>query len=414
MGIRNVFKTFLGKSDNGTVPDVDCSVMTLKAEIAYKKLYVNAAIDLIARSLVACDFETYRSGKLKRSLNYYQLNVAPNKNENAHEFWYKVVHQLIYEKEALILPIGEELWIAESFHRETTNGFNEYVYKSVSINNQLLTKEFREQDVLYLSLSVESINNVINSLYSSYGLLLAKAMSDYKGNGRIRYLFRGRFMNSLTDENGKASQELFEEKAKDYMNPEKLAAIMFLPDNIQMEDQSKDPRNLDTRDIKNLAKDMLDFVATAFHIPPSLLSGISEGGISTTGNPTGDLDNFIIFAVRPIGEMITNEYNKKMFSREQYLSKTYIRFNMDNFKLFDLTKFANSVDKLFAVGGMSINDVLERLGKEQIKEDWANERYVTKNYERARISGTMKGGEDIGNGKDSTEVPNDGQQSTGQ
>ncbi|MED2454816.1 hypothetical protein P4145_36025 [Bacillus thuringiensis] len=67
MGIRNVFKTFLGKSDNGTVPDVDCSVMTLKAEIAYKKLYVNAAIDLIARSLVACDFETYRSGKLKRS-----------------------------------------------------------------------------------------------------------------------------------------------------------------------------------------------------------------------------------------------------------------------------------------------------------------------------------------------------------
>ncbi len=54
---------------------------------------------------------------------------------------------------------------------------------------------------------------------------------------------------------------------------------------------------------------------------------------------------------------------------------------MDNFKLFDLTKFANSVDKLFAVGGMSINDVLERLGKEQINEDWANERYVTKNYE---------------------------------
>ncbi|MGR5868117.1 hypothetical protein ACT7C5_09785 [Bacillus pacificus] len=49
--------------------------------------------------------------------------------------------------------------------------------------------------------------------------------------------------------------------------------------------------------------------------------------------------------------------------------------------MFDLTKFANSVDKLFAVGGMSINDVLERLGKEQINEDWANERYVTKNYE---------------------------------
>ncbi|HDT6579722.1 TPA: phage portal protein [Bacillus cereus] len=409
MGIRNLFNFILGTSDKGATPDVDCSVMTLKAEIAYKKLYVNAAIDLIARSLVACDFESYRIGKVKRSLNYYQLNVAPNKNENAHEFWCKVVHQLIYENEALILPIGDGLWIAESFHRETTNGFNEYVYKNVSINNQLLTKEFKERDVLYLKLSEESINNVIDSLYSSYGLLLAKAMSDYKGNGRIRYLFKGSFMSSLTDKEGEASKALFEEKMKDYMNPEKLFSVLFLPKNVEMEDQSKDPRNLDTRDIKNLAKDMLDFVATAFHIPPSLLSGISEGGISTSGNPTGDLDNFILFVVRPIGDMIANEYNKKMFTRDEYLNKTYVKFSMDNFKLFDLTKFANSVDKLFAVGGMSINDVLERLGKEQIEEDWANERYVTKNYERARISGTMEGGENNGNGKDSTEVPNDGE-----
>ncbi|MBJ3787651.1 phage portal protein [Bacillus sp. OA1] len=410
MGIRNLFNFVLGTSDNGTTPDVDCSVMTLKAEIAYKKLYVNAAIDLIARSLVACDFESYRDGKLKRYLNYYQLNVSPNKNENAHEFWCKVVHQLIYENEALILPIGEEMWVAESFHRETTNGFNEYVYKNISINNHLLTKEFKERDVLYLQLSKESINSVIDSLYNSYGLLLSKAITDYKGNGKLRYFIKGSFMSSLTDKEGEASKALFEERMKEYMNPEKIASVLFLPKGIEMEDQSKDPRNLDTRDIKNLAKDMLDFVASAFHIPPSLLSGIPDPG---SKEQQGDLDNFILFAVRPIGEMIVNEYNKKMFTRDEYLNKTYVKFSMDNFKLFDLNKFANSVDKLFAVGGMSINDVLERLGKEQIEEDWANERYVTKNYERARISGTMEGGENDGNGKDSTEVPNDGQQSTG-
>lgn len=406
MGIRNLFNFILGTSDNGTTLEVDCSVMTLKAEIAYKKLYVNAAIDLIARSLVACDFESYRSGKLKRSLNYYQLNVSPNKNENSHEFWCKVVHQLIYENEALILPIGEEMWVAESFHRETTNGFNEYVYKNISINNHLLTKEFKERDVLYLQLSKESINSVIDSLYNSYGLLLSKAITDYKGNGKLRYFIKGSFMSSLTDKEGEASKALFEERMKEYMNPEKIASVLFLPKGIEMEDQSKDPRNLDTRDIKNLAKDMLDFVASAFHIPPSLLSGIPDPG---SKEQQGDLDNFILFAVRPIGEMIANEYNKKMFTRDEYLNKTYVKFNMDNFKLFDLTKFANSVDKLFAVGGMSINDVLERLGKEQIKEDWADERYVTKNYERARISGTMEGGENDGNGKDSTEVPNDGE-----
>ncbi|EPY7701359.1 phage portal protein [Bacillus paranthracis] len=409
MGIRNLFNFVLGTSDNGTTPDVDCSVMTLKAEIAYKKLYVNAAIDLIARSLVACDFESYREGKLKRYLNYYQLNVSPNKNQNAHEFWVKFVHELVYENEVLMVPIGDEMLIADSFYRETTNGLKEFTYHSISINGEMLSKTYKESEILYFRLSEESINSVIDSLYNSYGILLAKAMSDYRGNGRKRYLFKGRFMNSLTDKDGKAAQELFEEKMKDYMDPEKIASVLFLPDNVQMEDQSKDPRNLDTRDIKNLAKDMLDFVATAFHIPPSLLSGISEGGISTSSNPTGDLDNFILFVVRPIGDLIVNEYNKKMFTRDEYLKKTYVKFSMDNFKLFDLTKFANSVDKLFAVGGMSINDVLERLGKEQINEDWANERYVTKNYERARISGTMEGGENDGNGKNSTEVPDDGE-----
>ncbi|MBJ8054684.1 phage portal protein [Bacillus cereus] len=409
MGIRTIVKTFFG-GGSSEIPDPDCQTLQLKAEIAYKKLYVNSAIDLIARSLIACDFESYRDGKLKKSLNYYQLNVSPNKNQNAHEFWVKFVHELVYENEVLIVPIGEEMWIADSFYRETTNGLKEFTYHSISINGEMLSKTYKESEILYFRLSEESINQVIDSLYNSYGLLLAKAMSDYRGNGKLRFILKGRFMSSLTDENGKAAQALFEEKMRDYTNPEKLASVMFLPEQVNLEDQSKDPQKLDTRDIKNLAKDMLDFVASAFHIPPSLLSGISEGGISTSGNPTGDLDNFILFSVRPIGEMIANEYNKKMFTRDEYLKKTYIKFDMKNFKLFDLTKFANAVDKLFAVGGLSINDVIERLGGELIDEDWANKRYVTKNYERAEISGNLKGGESDENGENPTEIPDDGQQ----
>ncbi|EJV41732.1 phage portal protein [Bacillus toyonensis] len=409
MGIRNLVRTFLS-GGTGEIPDPDCQTINLKAEMAYKKLYVNTAIDLIARALVACDFESYRDGKIKRSLNYYQLNVSPNKNESAHEFWTKVVYNLVYENEALVIQIGEQLWVADSFYRETTNGLKEFSYKTVSINGELLSKEFKESEVLYFTLSNESINSVIDSLYNSYGILLAKAMSDYKGNGRLRYIARGRFMTSLTDENGKAAQSLFEEKMKDYTNPEKLASVMFLPDQVNLEDQTKELQKMDTRDIKNIAKDMLEFVASAFHIPPSLLSGIPDPG---SKEQQGDLDNFILFAVRPIGEMIAGEYNRKFLTKDQFLTKTYIKFDMKNFKLFDLTKFANAVDKLFAVGGLSINDVIERSGGEVINEEWANERYVTKNYERARLSGQLEGGDANENGQDTTEILDDGQQGNG-
>ncbi|HDX9587597.1 TPA: phage portal protein [Bacillus pseudomycoides] len=408
-----LFGRFFRNNDDGTLSDIECPNYRLKVEAAYKRLYVNAAIELIARSLVACEFETYRSGKMKKSLNYYQLNVAPNRNENAYEFWHKVVYELIYNNEALIIPYGDQFFVADSFYRDTTQGFKEFTYTNVVINTEMLNKTFREQDVLYLKLSAESINDVVDSLYYSYGQLLTKAMMNYKSNGQKRFSIKGRFMNAITDKKSKEASELFERQMSDFMNPEKFGSVLFLPDNVNLEDKSPEVKQLNSRDIKDLARDMLEFVSTAFHIPPSILSGISDGSsVSSASNPTGDLDNFIIFAVRPIGELFINEYNKKMFTRDQYLKKTYIKFNMNNFKLLDISKLATAVDKLFAVGGLSINDVLVRLGQEPIQEDWADKRYVTKNYERADIdTSNLGGGDTSGNGKDPTKISNDdGQQ----
>ncbi|WP_454432677.1 phage portal protein [Bacillus thuringiensis] len=213
-------------------------------------------------------------------------------------------------------------------------------------------------------------------------------------------------MNAITDKQSKEASELFEKQMGDFMNPEKMGAVLFQPENVQMEDKSPESKQMDTRDIKAIAKDMLEFVATAFHIPPAILSGISDGGtVSSASNPTGDLDNFILFGLRPLGELIVTEYNKKMFAREQYLAKTYIKFNMDTFKLVDINKLATAVDKMFAVGGLTINDVLIRLGQEPLEDEWANQRYVTKNYERADVA--SKGGEGNDNGEDKAEVSDD-------
>ncbi|MEB9549537.1 phage portal protein [Bacillus cereus] len=406
MGVLwDLLGNFFGKKDTHSF---SVSTMRLQVETAYKRLYVNSAIELIARSLAACEFDTYRSGELKKSLNYYQLNVAPNKNENAYEFWHKVVHALVYKNESLIIPNQDQLWVADSFFRDTTQGFKEFTYKNVVVNTEMLSGTFREQDVLYLKLASESINAVVDSLYHSYGQLLSKAIMNYKANGQKRFLVKGRHMNAITDEKTKQANELFEGQLRDYVDPEKFAAVFFLPQNVDLEDQSPEFKEMDTRDIKAIAKDMLEFVSTAFHIPPSILSGVSDGaGISTAGNPTGDLDNFMIFSVRPFGELITTEYNRKMFRREQFLKKTYIKFNTDNFKLLDINKLATAVDKLFAVGGLSINDVITRLGQEPINEEWANKRYVTKNYERADVERDLEGGEENDDGKDQTQISND-------
>jgi len=404
LGLWNVIGHFFQK--DGETVDVEVSNRRLRVETAYKRLYVDSAIDLIARSLVGCEFQTYRDGKTIKSLNYYQLNVSPNKNESAFEFWHKVVSNLVYHNEALILFHQGGLWVADSFFRDTSQGCRDYTYKNVVINTEMVSKTYREQEVLYLKFSTTSINEVINTLYQSYGELLSKAILNYKANGQKRYVFKGRFMNAITDKQSKDASELFEKQMDDFMNPEKMGAVLFQPENVQMEDKSPESKAMDTRDIKAIATDMLEFVATAFHIPPAILSGTSDGGtVSSASNPTGDLDNFILFGLRPLGELIVTEYNRKMFAREQYLSKTYIKFNMDTFKLVDINKLATAVDKMFAVGGLTINDVLIRLGQEPLEEEWANQRYVTKNYERADVA--SKGGERNEDGEHTAQVSHD-------
>ncbi|MGE6619641.1 phage portal protein, partial [Bacillus mycoides] len=169
MGLWNLLGNFF--KQDGELLDVDASNKRLIIETAYKRLYIDSAIDLIARSLNGCEFQTYREGKLIKSLNHYQLNVAPNKNENAFEFWHKVVHNLVYHNEVLILCKNGQLWVADSFFRDTTQGFREYTYKNVVVNTEMLPRTYREQDVLYLKFATESINEVIDNLYSSYGQL---------------------------------------------------------------------------------------------------------------------------------------------------------------------------------------------------------------------------------------------------
>ncbi|MGG0731733.1 phage portal protein, partial [Bacillus paramycoides] len=44
-------------------------------------------------------------------------------------------------------------------------------------------------------------------------------------------------------------------------------------------------------------------------------------------------------------------------------------------------------------GGLSINDILIILGREPLEEEWANKRFVTKNYQEAD---SLEGGENNG------------------
>ena len=65
------------------------------AKIFYKELAIQSCVSFIANALVMCEFQTIEANKSVKDKTYYLLNVQPNQNQNAVEFWHQVISTLV-------------------------------------------------------------------------------------------------------------------------------------------------------------------------------------------------------------------------------------------------------------------------------------------------------------------------------
>lgn len=93
------------------------------------------------------------------------------------------------------------------------------------------------------------------------------------------------------------------------------------------------------------------------------------------------MNNFLTFCVKPIAEDITDEINRKMYGKKLFIERTYMKLDTSRIKVVNIKDIASSLDILTRIGANSINDSLRTLDREPVNEAWANERFMTKNYE---------------------------------
>lgn len=164
-------------------------------------------------------------------------------------------------------------------------------------------------------------------------------------------------------------------------------AVWPLQDGLTMEDAdngSTAKEKVDSRDIRAIIDDVFDFVAIAFHIPKGLL----KGDVADVKDMT---DNFLTFCVNPIAELIADEINAKMYTKEEYLSGTRLVVDTRLIKAADISTLATAADKLLNSGTHNPDENRDMFGLEPLNEEWSQAYYITKNYETANQS--MRGGE---------------------
>lgn len=368
MGLLNIFDYFKNKEMVAVSYDFE-------ETDAYRKLATESAHNLIAKTFSRAEFQTYENGIQEKGKSYYLFNVEPNPNTSASVFWRDVIKKLLTEDEALILLKDQSLYLADSFDRES-EGTKENQYKNIVINGALERAVVRESKVLYLTDPYSVINRSTKGLYQHYHSLIHASSSGY-ANSKSR---KGTITipTRLSQQYGDAKelQEYIKSLLKDFMDPEKNS-VLPLTNGMEYEEIKADlssSSNDSGRELKNFAFDIFDFVAISLGVPPSLLKG-------DTVDTKDAVSNFLTFCINPLGNLVADEINRKMYGLRDYTKNNKLRFDSSNIRAISLRDVANSIELLNRNGALTIDDTLRILDKEPIGGEVGKMRFITKNLQ---------------------------------
>ena len=380
---------FLSKFDKKTnTLNLDDYIGTLTAEVYFKKLAIQACINLIAGTVARGEFLTYWKGEEVREDSYYLLNVEPNKNKSASKFWRDVVSKLVCENECLVIQQGDRLYVADSFHKKE-NVFLENIYSEIVIGDLKLFRSYEENEVFHFEYHNEEMRPIIEGLYASYAKLLAASQDNYKKNRAKRGTLELDASYPQTEKAQKDLTELLDVRFKRFFEAEGNAVIPLARGVKYTELASKattGSSSTESRDIRAIVDDIIDFTAIALQVPPSLVRG-------NVADSDKAMSNYLTICVNPLAELITDEINRKYYGKDNFLKKTYTRLDVSRIKAVDIKEIANSLDILERIGAFSVDDSLKVLGMEPLNTEWSRARWMTKNYEP--IETRMKGGEKV-------------------
>ncbi|HEM1076597.1 TPA: phage portal protein [Listeria monocytogenes] len=348
-----------------------CSIPSEKLkELSIKKWAIDSCANKIANTLSCAEVLTYEKGEEVRKKNWYMFNVEANQNQNATEFWKKAIYKLVYDNEALIFMQDEYIYVADSFTKNDKSLY-ENTYTEVTLKDLTLKKEFKESEVLHLTLNNESIKSIIDGFYLLYGDLLTAAVNKYKKLNSRKIIVKLKAMFGQTPEAEEKLRLMLSERMKKFLAEGDSA--LPVEDGMEIDELAGDSKIAESRDIKKMIDDVFEMVANSFNIPLGLAKGDTVG-------LSEQVNSFLMFSINPIAEMFTDEGNRKFYGRDSVLERTYMKLDTTRIKVQDIQEIASSMDVLFHIGVNTIDDNLRIIGREPVMSPETQERFVTKNY----------------------------------
>ena len=340
----------------------------LAAATYFKAIALATAISYKANALAMCLFRVYKNGKEVNDDLWYRLNVEPNDNQNAAQFWCELVEQLCMRGDALVVPVGDRFYVADSYSREE-HPLEQDIFSGIVIGNANLIKKYRAGECMFFKLADKNISSYVESMLDSYSTLMAAAMAAYKATCGQKYkLVMERSMSGSLKDEGE-TEAMLKRNLTTFID--NANAVYFETKGARLE-PVKAENAVEPTDISDLRKEIYDSAAIAFKVPKSVMYGDMTN--------MGDLVNTMLtFSVDPEAKMISDEVTRKNFPPDEIMTGSKVKVDTTTIKHIDIFDAAASASQLVSYGVFTINDVLKALGYEPVGDDLANKRLITKN-----------------------------------
>ena len=344
--------------------------VSASTRIHMKHLAVETCANFLARTISQSEFRVKTNGAYVKDELYYKMNVRPNKNQSATEFWEQVIINMIYDNEVLIIQSDDEdLLIADDF---THNEYAVYedTFTDVTIGDYTFKRVFKQSEVLHMRYANKNLQPLIDGLYKDYADLFSNVLGSQKRKNQIRSTVS---VDSSVAKDAEKMGKLQAYIDKVYKSIRKNTDVALVPQQpgFTYKEHAGGTSNQSVDEINKVTNGFLDQIAMAIGIPAGLLHGDLAGVKEIT-------KSYTVFTVKPMLKKIRDECNSKFFTMKEYLSGSFLEVKIASYEsIFDL---AVAIEKLVSSGTFNRREIRGEAGFDTPDSEEFDKFYITKNY----------------------------------
>ena len=370
---------WLFKNNRGSVEDFLQIIATDLTKVQLALMAQEKAAGMIAKAIAKSEIVLTKGETRRKDEAYYRLNIRPNDNETATDFWFNVARALVATGDCVVVRMQNG-----KYYRANSYQMDNYVLFGKTYSNIVLTDGYNEvslrygvssDDILHFRYStdkmrlftknvLDNLNDALNAVHSLETIANTPLLK-FKVDANLQFRRRtadGKEVRLTLD------NVLDEFKSK--IDGKKLAILTEQTGtSLEFMDVKK---QVSASELAALTDAINKECAAAYDIP----LGVFNGQITEQSDATNE---FITYAVSPVAEVINDTLNAKLVGQDDYVKGERAFVWLAHFKHIDVIDAANSLDKLRAIG-FTLDEIFEMVGYPALNTEFSTARALTKNY----------------------------------